>query len=99
MIRLFSVGMSRGIGFCPKTDFFATFPTIRPRKLRGGVFNPAAISIHAEQCASICATFIEPHCFSQSGLKSLIRCLSSIAEDVSNKLFTVVLLKRHFNGC
>jgi hypothetical protein len=89
MIRLFSDGMFRPIGFSPSTDFFAIFPKIRPTKLRGRDFNPAAISIHAEQCASICATFILPHCFSLSGLKNSIRFLISIAQERSNRLFIV----------
>ena len=88
MIRLFSVGIFRRIGSFPKTDFFAIFPKIRPTKLLGGVFSPAAISIHAEQCASICATFIAPQSRSLSGLNTSIRFLISEADEGSNKLFT-----------
>jgi hypothetical protein len=68
LIRLFSVGILRRIGFSPRTDCFAIVPKIRPMTLRGGDFTPAAISIHAEQCASICAAFIAPHCLSLSDL-------------------------------
>jgi hypothetical protein len=87
MIRLLSEGMFRRIGASPKMDFFAIGPTIRPTKLRGGDVNPAAISIHAEQCASICAAFIAPHCLSLSGLKNPTRVRISITEDGSNKFF------------
>src|SRR5580658_10640062 len=87
MIRLFSDGMFRRMGSSPKTDFFAIFPKILPTKLRGGDFNPAAISIHAEQWASICATFILPQCLSLSALKDSIRSLISVVEEGSNRLF------------
>jgi hypothetical protein len=56
---------------------FANRPKTRPIKLRGGDFNPAAISIHAELCASICATFILPHFLSLSGVRRSIRFLIS----------------------
>ena len=98
MIRLFSDGMFRRIGFSPSTDFLASFPKIRPTKLRGGEFNPAAISIHAEQCASICATFIVPHSLWLSGLNNSIRFLISIVEESSNRLFMDAFLERHLIG-
>lgn len=89
LIRLLSVGILRRMGSSPKTDFFAILPKIRPAKLRGGELNPAAISSHAEQCDIICATFIAPHCFWLSGLRHSIRFLISIAEEASNRFFTV----------
>ena len=67
--------MFRRIGFVPKRDFFATFPKTRPSRLCFCGVSPAAISIHAEQCASIWATFIAPHCRSLLGLKDAIRLL------------------------
>ena len=54
-IRLPSDGILRRTGFSFKTVDFATRPKTRPIKLRGGFFNPTAISIHMEQCASIWA--------------------------------------------
>jgi hypothetical protein len=90
--------MFRRIGFSPSTDFLASFPKIRPTKLRGGEFNPAAISIHAEQCASICATFIVPHSLWLSGLNNSIRFLISIVEESSNRLFMDAFLERHLIG-
>lgn len=88
MIRLLSVGMFRRIGLSPRMDFFAIFPKIRPAKLLGGVFSPAAISIDAEQCASICATLIAPQSRSLSGLNASIRFLISEADEGSNRFFT-----------
>jgi len=99
MIKLLSVGMFRRIGSFPKMDFFAIFPKIRPMKLRGGNARPAAISIHAEQCASICATFIAPHCPSLFGLNVSVRRLISVAEGASNRFFTDTLLQRHLVDC
>src|ERR1700722_5900559 len=87
IIRLFSDGMFRRMGASPNTDFFAIFPKIRPTKFRGGEFKPAAISIHAEQCASICAEFILPHCFWLSGFKVSIRFLISIVEEIFEQVF------------
>lgn len=67
---LFSVIAFRRIG-SPFTmsDFLASGPSSLPSKIRGGVTLPSAIPIAAEQCASICATFILPHCRSPSCLR------------------------------
>ena len=49
------------------SDFFASRPSSRPTKTRGGRVSPTAIPIAAEQCASICPGFIFPHSRSLSG--------------------------------
>jgi len=69
-------------------DFFATRPNSRPSKIRGGDTFPIAISIAAEQCASICAGFILPHCRSLSGLNCASRSLTSSTVAASNRFFT-----------
>jgi len=70
------------------TDFFANRPSSRPIKIRGGDVFPIAISIVAEQCASICAGFILHHCRSLSGLNCAIRSFTSSAIGGSNRFFT-----------
>jgi hypothetical protein len=86
-IRLLSVGILRRIGFSFMTLDIATLPNIRPIKLRGEDLKPRAISVHAEQCASICAAVILPHCRSLSGLRSANRRRISLCASGSNKFF------------
>jgi hypothetical protein len=63
-IRPFSENVLQRSGSSPTIAVFAKHPKTPPHRLRGGNFNPAAISIHAEQCAIICATVISgPTCF------------------------------------
>jgi hypothetical protein len=44
----------------------------------------AAISVHAEQCASICATVVWPHVLPLAGPRSSIRFLISLPDEGSN---------------
>lgn len=82
------MGMLWGIGFLPSIDFFAILPTIRPRRLLGGVLIPAAISNQAEQCAIIWAGVILPHCLGLSGVRLWMRLRSPVMEAGSKRLFT-----------
>jgi hypothetical protein len=69
-------------------DFFANGPSSRPIKIRGGVTFPIAIPTVAEQCASICAGFILPHCRSLSGLNRASRSFTSSTVAASHRFFT-----------
>jgi len=99
MIRHFSVRIFRRVGSSPQSDFFDIFPNIRPTKLRGGFFIPAAISIHAEQCAGICAAVIAPYRLSLSGPRRSIRFLISVTEEGSDRFFTDASPSAHFCVC
>lgn len=86
-IRLFSVGILRRTGDSPRILFFASGPKMRPMNVRGGDRRPAAISIHAEQCASICAAFMLPHWRALSGRRCVSRFLSSSTVVASKRFF------------
>ncbi len=60
-------------------------PIIRPTNALGGRICPIAISIPAEQCASICAGLILPHTRWLSGCRCSSRCFTSSTLDVSKE--------------
>jgi hypothetical protein len=91
---LFSAIAFRRIG-SPFTisDFLANGPSSLPSKIRGGDTLPSAIPIAAEQCASICATFILPHRRSLSGLRCAIRSVISFTAADSKRFFIRINLE------
>jgi hypothetical protein len=86
--------MLRRTGASFKIVDFANRPKTRPTKLRGGDFSPAAIAIHAEQCASIWVTSILPHRRSLSGVRRSSRSFISSAAAISKRSF---MLKAFFH--